>query len=146
MKETHTVKARLSKIETTKLQDGSIQKTVFFETETLPSERKRAKAELRVLRRQMVKIERQLHMEAINRPGGVTMGHERELHAIRNHVERLSGVGKKTRERWFVVDVPDGIKLEDVKTIEGIESGYLKFSKELGVEPVFMGYTKDATT
>ena len=144
MKEIHTVEARLSKIETTKLQDDSIQKTVFFITETLPSERKRARAELRALRRRVVKMEQQLYMEA-TKMSGVTTRSELELHAIRSHVERLSGVGKKIRERWFIVGADNGISPEDLKTIEGISSGYLKFSKELGVEPVFIGYTEKVT-
>jgi len=134
----------LSKIETTKLQDDSIQKTVFFITETLPSERKRARAELRALRRRVVKMEQQLYMEA-TKMSGVTTRSELELHAIRSHVERLSGVGKKIRERWFIVGADNGISPEDLKTIEGISSGYLKFSKELGVEPVFIGYTEKVT-
>ena len=141
MKEMHTVEARLSKIETTKLQDDSIQKTVFFITETLPSERKRARAEIRALRRKVIKLEQQLYTEA-TKMKGVTAHSELELHALRSHVERLSGVGKKIRERWFVVDADNGIASEALKTIEKISSGYLKFSKELGVEPVFIGYTE----
>ena len=141
MKENHTVEARLSKIETTKLQDDSIQKTVFFITETLPSERKRARAELRALRRKIVKMEQQLYTEA-TKMKGITTHSELELHALRSHVERLSGVGKKIRERWFVVGAENGITPEALKMIEDISSGYLKFNKELGVEPVFIGYTE----